>query len=83
MSGWIIGFIVGVVVVVVVVVVLLLMIRGARRTATKAEAILAALEEARDNSAALNKVAETNAQAERIVAGAANARIALGGGDLA
>jgi hypothetical protein len=82
MSGWVIGYVIGVIVVLVVVAVLLLMIRGARQTAAKVEAILAALEEARDNSAALGRVAETNRQAERVVAGAARARVALGGGDL-
>jgi hypothetical protein len=76
-SGWAIGFAIGALVVVVVVVLLLLMIRGAMQTAERAEAILEALYAARDNTAALWGVADTNAAAERIVAAATNAREAL------
>lgn len=77
MSGWVIGFAVGGVIVVVVVVLLLGMIFGARRAAAKAEAILAALHEARDNTLPLWQVADTSATATRIVAAAAAAREAL------
>lgn len=77
MSAWAIGFTIGLVVVVVVVVLLLLMIVGARRVATKAEAILAALHEARDRTYGLWSVADTNATADRIVAAATAAREAL------
>lgn len=80
MNGWILGYLIGGVVVVVVVAVLLLMIRGAKRTAEKAEAILAGLHAARDNTAALWEVEGTVATAERIVAAAAAARVALSGG---
>jgi len=76
-SGWAIGFTIGLVVVVVVVVLLLLMIVGARRVATKAEDILAALLEARDNTYGLWAVADTNATADRIVDAATAAREAL------
>lgn len=77
MNGWILGYIVGAVVVVVVVVALLLMIVGARRTAEKAEAVLAGLHEARDGTAGLWQLGDTVATAERIVAAAADARKSL------
>jgi hypothetical protein len=80
MSGWAIGFTIGIVVVVVVVVLLLLMIVGARNVAAKAEATLEALVEARDNTAALWAVSDTNAAAKRIVEAATQAREALSGG---
>lgn len=80
MNGWILGYLIGAVVVLVVVAVLLLMIRGAKRTAEKAEAILAGLQDARDNTAPLWEVHTTVATAERIVAAAAAARGALSGG---
>lgn len=79
MNGWILGYLIGGVVVVVVVAVLLMMIVGARRTAEKAEAILGALNDARDGTAALRDVHTTVATAERIVASAAAARGVLSG----
>lgn len=72
--GWIFGYTVGVVVVLVVVGLLVLMIRGARRAADQAEAIVAALERARDNSAGLWQVQETIAATSRITAAAAAVR---------
>ncbi|MDQ6650421.1 MAG: hypothetical protein M3Z02_09940 [Actinomycetota bacterium] len=80
MNGWLLGYLIGGLVVVVVVVVLLLMIVGARRTAERAEAVLAALHDARDGTAALWEVQATVSTAERIVAAAAAARGALSGG---
>ncbi len=77
MNGWILGYIVGAVVVAVVVVLLLLMIAGARRTAEKAEAILAALNDVRDGTAGLWQLGATVRTAERIVAAAADARTSL------
>lgn len=77
MNGWIIGYLIGLVVVVVVAVVLLLMIIGARRTAEKAEAVLAGLHDARDGTASLWELATTVKTAERIVAAAADARLSL------
>ncbi len=77
MNGWVLGFVIGAVVVVVVVAVLLLMIVFARRTAEKAEAIVAALQDARDGTAALWEVQTTVLTAERIVDAAAAARAAL------
>lgn len=79
MSGWLIGWAIGGVVVVVVVALLVLMISGATRAGDKAEEILAALQEARDNTAGLWKVADTNVTAARIVGAAATAREALAG----
>lgn len=77
MNGWILGYAIGAVVVLVVVAVLLLMIVGARRTAEKAEAILAGLHDVRDNTEALWQVAATVSTAERIVAAASDARLSL------
>lgn len=79
MNGWLIGWAIGGLVVAIVVVLLLLMISGASRAGDKAEEILAALEEARANTAGLWKVADTNAAAARIVGAAATARRALAG----
>jgi uncharacterized membrane protein len=76
-NGWILGLIIGAIVVVVVVVVLLLMIVGAQRTATKAEAIVGALQDARDGTAALWQVQTTVITTERIADAAAAARDAL------
>ena len=77
MNGWILGYLIGAVVVAVVVAVLLLMIVGARRTAEKAEAVLAGLHDVRDGTAGLWQVAATVSTAERIVAAAADARASL------
>lgn len=78
-TGWVIGWGVGAVVVLLVVVLLVLMIRGAARAAGKAEAIVAALHDARDHTAGLWRVEATNQTAERIVAAATRAREALTG----
>ncbi|CAN5202159.1 hypothetical protein BH20ACT3_BH20ACT3_02660 [soil metagenome] len=80
-SGWVIGLGVGTLIVVVVVVLLLLMIRGATRAAEKAEAILAALHDARDNTEGMWRLDTTNRTAGRIVEAAAKARrhLATGG----
>ena len=77
MNGWVVGFAIGTVVVLVVVVVLLLMIRGAQRTAERAEAVLAALHDTRDGTDGLWQVTATVSTAERIVAAAADARLSL------
>lgn len=77
MNGWILGYVIGGVVVLVVVGVLLLMIAGARRTAEKAEAVLAGLNDVRDSTEGLWQVQATVSIAERIVAAAADARISL------
>lgn len=77
MNGWILGYLIGAVVVLVVVAVLLLMIRGAQRTAERAEAVLAALHDARDGTEALWRLHDTVTTAERIVTAAADARHSL------
>lgn len=77
MNGWILGYLIGAVVVLVVVAALLLMIRGARQTAEKAEAILAALNDARDGTAGLWRLGATVKTAERIAEAAADARRSL------
>jgi hypothetical protein len=76
-DGWIIGYVVGAVVVAAVVVLLLLMIAAARRTAEKAEAIVAGLHAARDGTAGLRDLGTTLKTTERVVAGAVAARAAL------
>lgn len=83
MNGWILGILIGAVVVLVVVVVLLLMIAGARRTAEKAEAVLAGLNDVRDNTAGLWQLGVTVKTAERIAQAAADARRCLTPGDRA
>lgn len=77
MNGWILGYLIGAVVVIVVAAALLLMIRGARRTAERAEAVLAGLNDARDGTAALWQLHATVQTADRIVAAAADARHSL------
>ena len=79
MSGWVIGFAIALVVVIVVVALLLLMIVGARNVANKAEEILAALYDARDNTQPLWRLTATNTTAVRIVEGAIAARETLEG----
>lgn len=77
MNGWILGYLIGLVVVVVLVAVLLLMIVGARRTAVKAEAILAGLNDARDGTKPLWQLGATASTAERIGDAAQAARLRL------
>lgn len=80
-AGWIIGFTLGAAVVLVVVALLLMMIVGGRAAAIKAEAILAALYAARDNTQGLWELERTNVTVSRILAAATTARLALGGRD--
>lgn len=72
--GWIIGYAVGLVVVLLVVALLLMMISGARKVADQADAVVGALELARDRSAGLWEVGTTNATAHRITRAATAAR---------
>jgi hypothetical protein len=76
-TAWLIGYLVGGVIVLLVVVLLLLMIRGARDAATKAESILEALNQARDNTAPLWEVNNVNHAVERITEGAGAIRAHL------
>lgn len=80
MSGWVIGWAIGAVVVAAVAGLLVLMTVGAARAGDKAEAIVAALDDARRGTDGLWKLAEINRTAARIVEGAAAAREAIGGG---
>lgn len=73
-TGWWIGYVIGGVLVVVVVVLLMLMIRGASRAADKAEAVLDALLEGRDHTAALWDAHDVNVAIERITDGAGAVR---------
>lgn len=73
-GGWIIGWAVGLGVTVVVVVLLLVMIRGASRAADKAQSIVAAFHDARENTAGLWEVDTTNRTIGRITSSAAAAR---------
>lgn len=73
-TGWLIGYVIGGLLVAVVVVLLLLMIRGANRAAVKAEAILDALLESRDNTTPLWAVDDVNVAIERITDGAGAVR---------
>ncbi len=77
MTGWAIGYFIGLAVVGVVVLLVLMLIVSAKRTAVTAEAILEALIDARDNTAGLWQVQGTNATALRIVEAASNAREAF------
>ncbi len=74
MNGWVLGWTVGLVVVAVVVILLVLMIIGASRAAAKAEAILAALQDARDHTQGLWQLDATNQVADRIIDAATAAR---------
>lgn len=73
-TGWVIGYTIGGLCVLAVVVLLLLMIWGAHRAAVKAEAILTALQQCRDNTAPLWAVNDVNAAVERITDGATAVR---------
>ncbi len=73
-TGWVIGYVVGGAIVLAVVVLLLLMIKGARRAAVTAEAILGALAESHGNTDPLWAVNDVNGAVERITDGAAAVR---------
>lgn len=79
-SGWTIGYIVGGVVVLAVALLVTTLIILARRIGTRAEQITQALLVARENTQSLWAVDQTHGLAEEILAGAARAREALGGG---
>lgn len=73
-TGWVIGWAIGLAAVALVVLLLVLMIRGASRAANKAEAIVAALNDSRDNTAGLWNVDTTNRTIEEITSSARAAR---------
>jgi hypothetical protein len=78
-TGWTIGYVIGGVIVLLVVALLLLMIRGANRAAVKAESVVAALVDVRDNTEPLWAVSDVNNAIERITDGAAAVREHLAG----
>lgn len=73
-SGWIIGWAIGLAAVALVVLLLALMIRGAARAAAKADAIVAAFNDARENTAGLWNVDTTNRTIVDITSSARGAR---------
>lgn len=73
-TSWYIGWALFLVVVLLVVALLLLMIRGAHRAAIKAESIVAALDESRENTEPLWAVNDTNKTIGRITRNATAAR---------
>lgn len=81
LSGWWIGYAVGTLVVVIVVLVVGAIILTARKIADIAEDGTRSLAEARDRTEALWQVATTNNVARDLLAGAKQAREALGGGE--
>jgi len=76
-TGWLVGYVIGGLIVVVVVVLLLLMIRGAHRAAIKAESVLVALYEVRDNTEVLWAVNDVNQTVRRITESAGAIRTHL------
>ena len=78
-TQWLVGWVIGVAVVLIVAVVLLTIIYLASRVRAQLAEILAALTDARDNTAALWEVQTTNRVAEDIVHSANKLRKALGG----
>lgn len=79
MNGWVLGWTIGLAVVAVVVILLVLLIVGASRAAAKAEAILVALGDARDNTEALWQLDATTQVTDRIIESATAAREHLAG----
>jgi hypothetical protein len=73
-AGWIVGWAIGLAVVVLVVVLLLLLRRGAFRAANKAESIVDAFNESRDNTEGLWNVDTTNRTIVDITSSARAAR---------
>ncbi|MHB1091104.1 MAG: hypothetical protein ACYC06_08365 [Ilumatobacteraceae bacterium] len=76
-TGWLVGYTIGGLIVVVVVVLLLLMIRGAHRATLKVKSIVAALEEARDNTEVLWAVNDVTKTVRRITGSAGTIRTHL------
>lgn len=73
-GGWIVGWAIGLIAVTLVVVLVVLLIRGASRAANKAEAIVAALADSRENTKGLWDVDATNRTIVRITESATAAR---------
>jgi len=73
-NGWVLGWTIGLAVVAVVVILLVLLIVLASRAGAKAEAILVALQDARDNTEGMWQLDATNQVTDRIIASATAAR---------
>lgn len=80
MTGWVIGYAVGLVVVIVLVVLVVSILRLAHSIGQEATMIDTSLLESVDNTAALTKLTTTIEHAEIIVAGLHRGRTRLGGG---
>jgi uncharacterized membrane protein (Fun14 family) len=80
MTGWVIGYAVGLVVVIVLVVLVVSILRLAHSIGQEATMIDNSLLESVDNTAALTKLTTTIEHAEIIVAGLHRGRTRLGGG---
>ncbi|MDP3984190.1 MAG: hypothetical protein Q8Q52_04190 [Acidimicrobiia bacterium] len=80
LTGWIIGWVVGGVVVVIVVALLLVLIVSARKIASQAGDILAALDDSRERTLGLWDVDDVNAHLDSIRSSTAAARRVLSGG---
>lgn len=81
MTGWWVGYAIGVLVVLIVVVVVVAIIVTARKIGDVAEDATRALKETRDRTEVLWQVATTNIVANDLLEGAKKARKALGGGE--
>ncbi len=81
LTEWVIGYVIGVVVVVIVVVLATILILQARKIASQASDIIAALDEARENTAGLWEVDSVNRSLENTRDAARTARMVLSGGD--
>ncbi|MQA61962.1 MAG: hypothetical protein GEU86_10775 [Actinophytocola sp.] len=80
LTGWWVGYVIGAVVVLLVAVLLILIIVTVRRIAAVAEDATEALRLTQERTAALWHLEETRTAAKDILAGATEARHALGGG---
>ena len=78
-TGWIIGYAIGAGVVVVVAALVVTATVHARRVVSQAGDIIAALEEARDNTTGLWEVAKVNRHLEAIIDTAAQLRLLAAG----
>lgn len=79
MTGWVIGYAIGLVVVIVLVVLVVMILRLAHSIGKEATMIDDALRQSVDNTAALTKLRTTIEHAEIIVAGLRRGRTRLGG----
>jgi hypothetical protein len=81
MTGWWVGYVLGAAVVLIVAVLIITIIVTAKRISAMAQDATRALVQTRDRTEALWQVSTTNQVAGDLLAGARQARTALGGGD--